>query len=128
MLLDEFDTRRAREEGKSPWQLILWWEKRRILYNLIMWPLGILSLLAAGIVQDFMDDLFSLVLVFVGAAGNLCYTLGWIFEMSLRGHFKNPQYRFPKLSIILFWFGTVFSIAVVIGLALLAASIFDTVF
>ncbi|MFC6996568.1 hypothetical protein [Rufibacter roseus] len=72
------------DEERSQSEIIGWWEKRRILYNLIVLVCGLVSL-------GFMQILVYLregrgLSVHIGIVGfalvcNVCYTLGWITEI-----------------------------------------------
>ena len=69
-------------------QIILWWELRRILYNIIVLIAGIISLflmlffasnkikLEAG--EDFIEPISFIIFAFLS---NVFYTLGWITEI-----------------------------------------------
>ena len=72
-------------------QIILWWEIRRILYNIIVLIAGILSILimtsaATGIVKlEPGEDFYEPILIPVFAIlCNLGYTLGWLTEIFVK--------------------------------------------
>jgi hypothetical protein len=72
---------------KQPWDAIVWWEIRRIPFNLAIFVVGIVSgsIVAFagsrrfGPEADFGNPFIGIVLY--GLAANLCYTLGWITEL-----------------------------------------------
>ena len=104
-------------EPRSAWSVILWWEVRRVPYNLIVGGVGLLSLAAflalIGHCGDVKpgEDAFEPILLFLTAiAANVCYTAGWVTEISLlRGHPSEPSIA-PRL---LRW-GLAFSLFVVV--------------
>lgn len=74
----------------TTWEIIRWWEIRRIPYNVILFIIGIASILGMewlmvrvipvgeDAVEPFVLALGSVV---YGIMANLCYTLGWIVEV-----------------------------------------------
>ena len=69
---------------------MIWWEKRRIPYNLALLVAGSASLFAIEAIggrmvpmgEDFVEPLFLLFGVIVYAIlANVCYSLGWITEL-----------------------------------------------
>jgi hypothetical protein len=80
------------------WQIICWWEIRRLFYNAILFVIGFASLLAMEWFFDrFLppeqEGIEPMALVFVVVvyviAVNICYTSGWITELVLRR--RNPD-------------------------------------
>jgi hypothetical protein len=77
----------------SAWQIILWWEKRRLLYNVLLLVIGIAALIGFEYLMDKSipvgqdaEEPFGL---FLGVAAyafmpNVCYTLGWLIELAYR--------------------------------------------
>ncbi|MEO6845944.1 MAG: hypothetical protein ABI443_01410 [Chthoniobacterales bacterium] len=75
---------------RRPWDAIVWWELRRILFNLIILVVGCLSI---GILifigshyaqpgQDVLEPMAMLVgAVMYAIAANLFYSMGWISEV-----------------------------------------------
>jgi hypothetical protein len=77
----------------SPRQIIVWWERRRLLFNLLLLVIGFLSV--AGYVflmskalppGDDGEEPFGVILGVIAYAflANLGYTLGWINELRER--------------------------------------------
>jgi hypothetical protein len=75
---------------KRPWDAIVWWEKRRILFNLLVLAAGIVSCLVVFAIgsrlvtpgEDVEEPLgIILGVIIYGVAANACYTLGWITEL-----------------------------------------------
>src|SRR5258708_22728075 len=72
------------------WDAIIWWEKRRIPFNLIVLVAGVASLLVVGLIgsrlvrpgEDIEEPLGILFgVVGYAVAANLCYSLGWVTEL-----------------------------------------------
>lgn len=71
---------------KQPWDAIVWWEIRRIPFNLAVLTVGIVSVLlfaviGSNVLQEQNIGSPLLEAVFYMLAANLCYTLGWITEI-----------------------------------------------
>src|SRR5215469_15016092 len=73
-----------------PWDAIVWWEIRRIPFNLIILAAGIVSLATIELVGSYVvepgDDAVEPLLIWFGVmayglAANVCYTLGWLTEI-----------------------------------------------
>jgi hypothetical protein len=88
--------RRARPPERA-WDVVGWWESRRIPYNLIIGATGIVSaivMLLTGFVTEHLigeaigvpsSPLFALAAVIVyGLMANVCFTGGWILELLSR--------------------------------------------
>jgi hypothetical protein len=82
---------------RSAWQVIRWWEARRLAYNAIMLAAGIVALLCfIGIDAlpprlPYVDLVWSPVLsvIFFAIAANIAYTSGWVIELILRRALPN---------------------------------------
>jgi hypothetical protein len=111
------------------WDVIRWWELRRLLYNGILFPIGIASIIgmmllmekAGPVGEDALESFVpALGAVLYGIMANMCYTLGWIVELvGRRSDEARARLRAKKLflmglwlSCLLtsapFWFGLVF--------------------
>jgi hypothetical protein len=86
--------------GKAS-EVILWWEMRRIPYNIIVCAVGLVSIFLMEVFgnavvppgEDFVEPMamFLAVPLFLIAA-NLGYTLGWIVEiLVVRGESENHR-------------------------------------
>ena len=72
------------KEDRNTFQIIGWWETRRILYNLIVLICGVVSLLVISAFVDLepSEDLIEPGAIFGFAIlCNLGYTLGWLTEV-----------------------------------------------
>jgi hypothetical protein len=107
-----------RNEWRNPenWEVIRWWERRRILYTLIVGIAGVLSYLVANSIaevypqnaDDFLKPAFVLVGVpFLVIVANICYTFGWMIELALRKKASSRRFR-----AIAFYAEVVFSVII----------------
>jgi hypothetical protein len=76
------------DEERSLGQIILWWEKRRIIYNIIVGFTGFISLLLffffidkSGVLKPGEDAIEPLALLISPILINISYTLGWVVEV-----------------------------------------------
>ena len=72
-------------KDRTMFQIILWWEFRRILYNVIVLVSGILSMSIMLIIVDVKpgEDLQEpLAIIGFGILCNLGYTFGWLTEIA----------------------------------------------
>jgi hypothetical protein len=91
--------------------LIQWWEKRRLLYNIIVGLTGsvaLLLLLERRYYISFSEIALFLVLPF-GLFANIAYLAGWIIDLLLRYYFKITLSLSSRQT--LYWLGTAISIA-----------------
>lgn len=69
---------------RNTFQIILWWELRRVLYNIIVLAFGIISLLVISVivnVQPGQDIIEPITIIGFGILCNLGYALGWLTEI-----------------------------------------------
>jgi len=75
------------------WQIIRWWEIRRIPYNAALFAIGYASILGMDWQMEKVlppgDDAVEPIGLFFGIIAyalmaNLCYTAGWIVELGIR--------------------------------------------
>lgn len=116
-------------DGPRCWyQVIIWWELRRVLYNILVGFFGIISLcvfiyLASQRPKQFEDGPEPLAILFFGFAANLFYTGGWIGELIVRLLWRERAAFFGP---IMFGVGLLFSIALCFLPPLIAALIWIT--
>lgn len=76
----------------TTWEMILWWELRRLPYNVAVGITGLLSLvlmelIGSSIIQPGEDYVEPLAVIFgillFGTLANVGYTLGWIVERKI---------------------------------------------
>ena len=90
----------SEKPGAKWWQVILWWEKRRIPYNILIGAWGIVCLVVFFVAivnsrelkpgEDAVEPLALMAAPFVI---NACYTLGWLVEIPVRAMFPGMQPR-----------------------------------
>jgi hypothetical protein len=94
------------------WQVIRWWELRRLLYNAILFVIGIASVFAMEFFAQKVDSVgdapqleTGLTIVLYGFMANVCYTLGWIVELTGRRKDEaRARVRAKKLFLMGLWF------------------------
>jgi hypothetical protein len=91
------------------YEIILWWEIRRIPYNVIMYFVGLLSFYICYVT-------IPLVYLVIGFGLNVFYTFGWIFELIFidRQANINKKMKFPKWTFIAY---LIFSAIFVLGIS-----------
>jgi len=105
----------------TAWQIVAWWEARRIPYNLLVGSSGIVSSLfcvvSAIIGEKFLGEpigmpdppLFAMfAAIAYGIMANVCFTGGWIAEIVAMRVWKDEAQHFGPIS---FMFGVIFSVA-----------------
>lgn len=134
---------RRDEHVRGAWQIIGWWEARRIPYNLVVGATGLATgaaLLGCALVSEkflgepvgWPDPPFVMVLgvLAYGIMANVCYTGGWIAEL-VAGEIWGEGAR--GFGPIAFLFGFGFSIALtmlpaaVVGLVLVVRLVLHAV-
>jgi hypothetical protein len=84
----------SRREGVySKWQIVVWWEHRRVYYNLLLAFVGIFTILVVEFIggltvkpgEDVIEPMALVIVVPLFAlCANVCYTLGWIIDLILQ--------------------------------------------
>lgn len=104
----------------------MWWEKRRIFYNLFLFALGLPSLVlfflfaeASGVLASGEDAVEPMALFLTPFAANFAYTFGWIMELCVRDGSRPGELAGPRI----LRFGLGFSTVVVLLPTLLWAGI-----
>lgn len=90
----------------------VWWEKKRLLYNILTGLAGLIIVLSFGIYSFGLFDLFGILLW--GFVANVFYCIGFVIEPILKYYLKR-DIDFSEKRPVLFWIGTVFSIIVTIS-------------
>ena len=88
----------------SRWRVILWWEARRIPYNILVGLYGAFclviffwSITASGHLKPGEDAVEPMALLAAPFGVNLCYTLGWLVEVPARTLSPSLSPRFSPL-------------------------------
>jgi hypothetical protein len=92
-----------------------WWEKKRIIYNLVVGTTGLLCLFFLSLPVHWIQVLFYGIIV------NLCFTLGFLTEVGAR-YYLDSNMDFTEKRKVLFGLGLAFSILATVGLAFLYGS------
>jgi hypothetical protein len=89
-LLNTLLTHKLPETERKWYHVIIWWELRRIPYNLTLLVTGILGILCMTLVVDGGGDFVSgLAIMGFAFLANFFYTFGWVVELFIR--FFNRQ-------------------------------------
>ncbi len=101
--------RRARSPERS-WDVIAWWESRRIPYNLIVGAAGFASaivMLIMGFVTGHVvgdgigSPLFAIFAVIIyGIMANICFTGGWVLELLSRKIWGTRADAFGEIAFV----------------------------
>jgi hypothetical protein len=92
------------------YEIVLWWELRRVIYNGVMYFVGILSFEIAFIT-------IPLIYIAIGLALNVFYTFGWVLELMLSKGFNSSKVT-QKFSRYSFFLYLIASIIFVFGIAI----------
>ncbi len=108
-----------KDSVQSAWQIIAWWEARRIPYNLLVGAVGLVSsvfvLITALLSEHFGGEPIGLpdppfiavaAVIAYGVMANVCYTGGSLSELLVRRVWPEEGRAFGKIS---FFLGLVFS-------------------
>jgi hypothetical protein len=109
------------QEPISPRDAVVWWERRRITYNLVVGAVAIvsfviywISIASSGVLKPGDDVIEPLALlaapIVAPIAINICYTAGWLMDVPLRFIVPSLSSRF---TLRLFVIGFAFSLFVV---------------
>src|SRR5690242_20375788 len=105
------------ETERTLGSVIVWWELRRIPYNIIVGCVAFISLIlffvsiaSANVLGPGEDAVEPLALIFAPIAINICYTAGWFIESILCCIWPRKRRMFGPL---LFKTGLFFSLFVV---------------
>lgn len=98
------------KEERTILDVMVWWELKRVLYNLIILFFGMLSLeiMSLTIELELGEDIIEpIVIIGFAILSNCCYTLGWLTEIVIENNSKD-------YGPIMFKRGLLFSIVIVI--------------
>ena len=78
---------------RSPSEIIGWWEARRLPFNAAVGTAGVVTLTGVSVLSVLPPYAHPMpILPMLGIAGvygiaaNVCYSLGWVAELLIRGH------------------------------------------
>jgi len=117
--LSQFRLFQRSENHLSSLQIILWWEARRLFFNMVVGIAGVVTvftmLATAMIAEKLLGEpigwpdppIFAIISVVLYAiAANICYTGGWISELISREVWGGKAKNFAEISFTL---GVIFS-------------------
>ena len=99
--IEVIDHEETREDIESLNYAIRWWEKKRILFNIVVGAAGLLTLFLAPF-GLFAFDIFGIVAW--GLMANLMYSVGLLLEVFDK-HYFNSAFKFYKYRMVLFVLG-----------------------
>lgn len=104
--------------------LLLWWEARRLPYNVIVGATGLFTLFMVGAISIVPPGIKGLpfdwrVIVVYGGLANVCYTFGWAVEALAQRIWKE---RCPAMGPALFRQGLAFSVGLTLLPIILASA------
>jgi hypothetical protein len=114
-------------EEPRPWfRIVLWWELRRIAFNLLVGFVGFISLslfiyIALKHPKDFQDGPEPFSVFIFAVMANVCYTGGWIWELAARFLWKEKAIYFGP---IMFSLGLIFSMLAALAPSLIVTAIY----
>lgn len=73
--------------------IIVWWEVRRIPYNLVLGLIGCIDLIAMAF-ANMLGPLVAVGSILFAVAANVCYTAGWVTELVWIGHSLGTEREF----------------------------------
>ena len=101
----------------TPWRVVVWWESRRIPFNIIVGIYGLACLLAffwaigtSGRLDPGEDAVEPIALLAAPFAINALYTLGWLVEVPTR--LANPAVS-PGFGVLLLKLGLGLGLALI---------------
>jgi hypothetical protein len=109
-----------RQEGQmNSLQIILWWEARRLFFNIVVGIAGVITvftmLFSAMIAEKLFNELIGwpdppivaiIGVVVYAISANVCYTAGWLAELIAREVWGDKAKSFAEISFTL---GVIFS-------------------
>jgi hypothetical protein len=117
----------------SAWQVIGWWESRRIPYNLIVGSAGLISCVVVGAAALASEILFGkefglpdppifaiIGILIYGLIANVCFTGGWIVELILRKLWPLTADQFAPS---IFKLGLIFSVLLTLAPAMVISAL-----
>lgn len=120
------------------WQVIGWWEARRLIFNIVVGACGVVTCLTVLLIAVVGDSLFGIPLglpdppifaliavILYGIMANVCYTGGWVVELLVRKAWPQESESFATLAFALgLVFATFLTILPGISFVPLAVTVF----
>lgn len=121
------------EPLRSAWEVIAWWEARRVPFNLMVGATGLVTgaiiLFAALLAETYLGEAVGLpyppilavfAIVFYAIMANICFALGWAVELLVSRIWGEQAQSFGPISFTL---GILFSIALTLAPAALITGV-----
>lgn len=104
------------KEPETNREIIIWWEKKRLIYNIAYLPfLGLWFYISKYHVTCYAGTLNTPLVIIIIIGLNVCYTSGWLFEIIVRYSIVN--FTFKSFAPFLFLIGTLGTVLfIVVGL------------
>jgi hypothetical protein len=83
----------AAAPARNRLDIIVWWELRRIPYNLILAFVGAIDFIPMAI-EGMLGPLLAVGGILFAVAANVCYTAGWVTELAWTGQNIGEQRDF----------------------------------
>jgi hypothetical protein len=95
---------------------ILWWEKKRLYYNIAVGLTGVLGCISNWDIFESHSIIYAFCIFLYGLLANICYTLGWASEIYFQIFIsKYMDLKIENYRVALFIIGTLFSMAITVG-------------
>lgn len=91
--------------------VIAWWESRRLAYNVIVGLTGLCVILIMGMIHFAPISSLTEAAIAYGIAANICYTSGWMADLFARRFWKEKAEHFAPILLSL---GLIFSVGLTI--------------
>ncbi|NVK04659.1 MAG: hypothetical protein HWD92_07540 [Flavobacteriia bacterium] len=101
-------------------EALAWWEKKRLLYNVIVGISGLFTLFSLS--GDFGVSELLIGALFFGIGANAFYSLGFLLE-SWNHHYLKNSIKFESVRLPLFLLGLIFSVGLTLLLAFAGFSV-----
>ena len=99
--------------------IIVWWEKRRLWFNISVGIAGMIGLFSIRAIH-ILDILMGVIMY--GILANILYTAGWATELLLRVK-SNDRYDFGRFRKLIYYIGIVGSVLLTLFLSLIMFAI-----
>lgn len=105
--------------NRSFWNILAWWEVRRVLYNAIVGICGLPAFLyfVFGHTATWDASMWVMMTIWYGLSANLYYTAGWVCEYIAKKWFGEKAAHFGAICFAL---GTALSVTITVLLSLIA--------
>ncbi len=114
----------AKQQSLSVMAAFGWWERKRMLYNLLTGLSGIITLLCMS-PSFYLQDIAG-ILVW-GLFANLLYCSGFLLEVFVK-HYTRLEINFTKHRPVIFWAGAFFSVLLTAAVAMVFSILIQSSF